>query len=99
MKNVDFYYWPNFERVLFFLPQTLDSCSIYCAFLLPYLNIITGKNLCNITTAFRYINAFADWMSVAMIAVSRCLTLTKPELGQKLFSGNYGKLIIGKSNY
>ena len=33
-------------------------------------------------------------MSVAMIAVSRCLTLTKPELGQKLFSGFYGKLVI-----
>ena len=59
------------------------------------LIVIIGKNLCNITTAFRYINAFADWMSVAMIAVSRCLTLTKPELGQKLFSGRYGKIIIG----
>ena len=50
--------------------------------------------MCQITAAFRFINAFADWMSVAMIAVSRCITLIKPELGQKLFSGLYGKMFI-----
>ena len=50
--------------------------------------------MCQITAAFRYINAFADWTSVAMIAVGRCITLIKPELGQKLFSGLYGKMCI-----
>ena len=50
--------------------------------------------MCQITAAFRFINAFADWMSVAMIAVSRCVNLTKPELGQKLFSGSCGKMFI-----
>ena len=29
-----------------------------------------------------------------MIAVSRCISLTKPDLGDKLFSGRNGKLII-----
>ena len=50
--------------------------------------------MCQIWAAFRYINAFADWTSVAMIAVGRCITLIKPELGQKLFSGLYGKMCI-----
>ena len=29
-----------------------------------------------------------------MIAVSRCVSLTSPDLGEKLFSGRNGKLII-----
>ena len=39
----------------------------------------------------------AVWLSIlfsAMIAVSRCISLTKPDLGEKLFSGRNGKLII-----
>ena len=35
---------------------------------------IDGKmnvELCYISTAFRYVNAFADWMSLGMIALSR----------------------------
>ena len=31
---------------------------------------------------------------LAMIAVSRCVSLTSPDLGEKLFSGRNGKLII-----
>ena len=75
--------------------------SLYCAINLPlyamqYLKMrwIWGPDLCYITTAFRYVNAFADWMSVAMIAVSRCISLTRPELAEKLFGGRKGKLII-----
>ena len=75
--------------------------SLYCAINLPlyamqYLKKrwIWGSDLCYITTAFRYINAFADWMSVAMIAVSRCISLVRPELAEKLFGGRNGKLII-----
>ena len=75
--------------------------SLYCAINLPlyamqYLKQrwTWGPDLCYITTAFRYINAFADWMSVAMIAVSRCVSLTRPELGEKIFGGRNGKLII-----
>ena len=75
--------------------------SLYCAINLPlyamqYLKMrwIWGPDLCYVTTAFRYVNAFADWMSVAMIAVSRCISLTRPELAEKLFGGCKGKLII-----
>ena len=39
------------------------------------------ENHLYLTTAFRYINAFADWMCVSMIAVSRCISLSKPDLG------------------
>ena len=46
------------------------------------------------TSAFRYINAFADWMCVALIAVSRCISLSKPDLGEKMFAGRNGKVII-----
>ena len=33
-------------------------------------------------------------MSVGMIAVSRCITLTRPELGNRLFTGCNGKIAI-----
>ena len=59
-----------------------------------YQRWVWGSNLCFITTAFRYINAFADWMCVSMIAVSRCITLSKPDLAEKLFGRRNGKLII-----
>lgn len=74
---------------------------LYCAISLPiyavqYLSerFTMGENMCLVATVFRYINAFADWMCVAMIALSRCISLTKPELGEKLFAGKNGKLII-----
>jgi hypothetical protein len=38
------------------------------------LNVVGGRmnvQLCFLTTAFRYVNAFADWMSLGMIALSR----------------------------
>ena len=72
---------------------------LYCAVNLPlyalqYLHQrwIWGHTLCYITTAFRYINAFADWMSVSMIAVSRCISLSKPALGERLFAGKVTKM-------
>ncbi len=33
-------------------------------------------------------------MCVAMIALSRCLSLTKPEMSEKVFGGINGRLII-----
>lgn len=74
---------------------------LYCAINLPLYAVqylqqrwIFGPTVCYLTTAFRYINAFADWMCVAMIAVSRCITMAKPDLGERLFSGRSGKLVI-----
>ena len=37
-----------------------------------------GSSLCYATAVFRYINAFGDWVSVGIIAVSRCVCLLKP---------------------
>jgi hypothetical protein len=34
-----------------------------------------NEELCYLSTAFRYVNAFADWMSLGMIALSRLNTL------------------------
>ena len=37
-----------------------------------------GDSLCYANAVFRYINAFGDWVSVGIIAVSRCVCLLKP---------------------
>ena len=39
--------------------------------------LFKNNTLCRYTTSFRYVNVFADWMSVGMIAVSRCMSLKK----------------------
>jgi len=49
---------------------------------------------CQANAAFRYINAWASFMSVAMIAVSRCATLTSPSLGKKILSGWRGLFFV-----
>ena len=53
-----------------------------------------GKKSCTVIAAFDYINSFAEWMSVAMIALSKCINLIKPKLGHKWFSGFRGILLI-----
>ena len=42
----------------------------------------------------RYFNAFADWMSVALVAASRCITVTKPKLLYKIFSVKKYRILI-----
>ena len=56
-----------------FIISLAVSDLLYCAISLPlyamqYLTKrwVLGETLCYATTAFRYINAFADWMSVGM---------------------------------
>ena len=55
---------------------------IYCSFHLPTHAVqffsqapIWGNVMCIATSSFRGITAYADWMSVGIIAVSRCLSL------------------------
>jgi len=48
------------------------------------LSGVGGKmnvELCYLSTAFRYVNAFADWMSLGMIALSRSVIFSE-NLGQ-----------------
>ncbi len=74
---------------------------LYCIVNLPFYAMtylkygwFWGSFLCKASTGIRYITAFADWMSLGMVAVSRCLCLTKPDLSHKIFSGMNGKLVI-----
>ena len=55
---------------------------IYCSIHLPTHAVqffsqvpIWGNVMCIATSSFREITAYADWMSVGIIAVSRCLSL------------------------
>ena len=42
-----------------------------------------GSSLCYANAVFRYINAFGDWVSVGIIAVSRCIFLLKPGFARR----------------
>ena len=53
-----------------------------------------GKQLCTVIGAFDYINSFAEWMSVAIVALTKCINLIKPKFGEKWFSGLRGILLI-----
>ena len=53
-----------------------------------------GQNLCTLVGALDYIISFAEWLSVAMIALTKCINLLKPKLGYKWFSGFRGILLI-----
>lgn len=74
---------------------------LYCCINLPLYSIQYlmrawpfGYDFCYVSTAIRYFNAFADWMSLALIAFSRCISLTNPKLSDRLFTGGNGKYFI-----
>lgn len=76
---------------------------IYCLISLPsyainylYGGWFWGKTSCQITAILRYVNAYAEWLSVAMIAVIRCFVLINQKLAFKLLSGikGYGILAL-----
>ena len=63
---------------------------VYCTFNLPsyaatYLSRgwPFGYTLCGISSAFIHMTAYADWISLGLIALSRCLNLTKPNAWNK----------------
>ena len=53
-----------------------------------------GEKMCTVTGAVDYINSFAEWMSVAIVALTKCINLIKPKFGYKWFSGFWGICII-----
>ena len=66
---------------------------LYCAFNLPSYaaTYLTrgwpfGYNLCGISSAFIHMNAYADWICLGLIALSRCLSLTRPTFWCKMCS-------------
>ena len=49
---------------------------------------------CVAFTTIRYINAFADWMSLGFIAVNRCLGMIRPIWTENYMTGWRGVAII-----
>lgn len=100
LHNSRFNLHRNWSTTIFIINLAVADF-LYCILNLPFYALnyfyhgwFWGKTLCITTTGFRYINAFADWMCVAMIAVSRFLTLTSPALAQRILSGWNGFFII-----
>ena len=63
-------------------------CLFYCpiaAWVLVFENGFLGPNICYATATFRYIVTFTSWMSIAMIAISRCIHVIYPCLSIRLF--------------
>ena len=53
-----------------------------------------GEEACRASVSFRYVNAFAEWMSLAFIAVSRCLGIIKPAVCEKYLAGRSGLAVM-----
>ena len=74
----------NWPTTVFILNLALADL-LYCLINLPLLALQKsghdwnlGLTFCKIIANIRYSNAYADWMSLAMIAVSRCSSVTNP---------------------
>lgn len=71
---------------------------MYCSINLPLYTIQYwngrwpfDRTACRIFAVFRYVNAFGEWMSLAVIALSRCIGLIR---NQRCFSWKQGFTII-----
>ena len=53
-----------------------------------------GFEACYVSTAFRYVVAFGDWMSVAIVAFSRYITIARSGLSDVLLSDLNGVIAI-----
>ena len=83
-----------------FILNLAFSDLLYCAINLPmyatqYLERIwpLGASLCYANAVFRYINAFSDWVSVGLIAVSRCICLLKPNWAERYLTKTNSVLV------
>ncbi len=74
---------------------------LYCAFSLPFYAVTylmqdwpLGQEMCYAFAALRHIVAYADWMFLAFIAVSRCAKLIWREKAHKYLSGRSGYAVV-----
>ena len=88
--------WP---RTIFILNLAVADL-ICCTELLPvhaYQYFSEGSllsaNFCIISACFHNFLKNAEWMSIAMIALCKCIRLVQPKLGDMIFSG-LGSIII-----
>ena len=91
----------EWDSTTLFIVNLACSDFLYCAIALPLYAIQYleqqwpfSEFTCIFFGFIRYIIAFADWMSLAFIAISRCLGLIKPKIAEKCLSGGNGFLII-----
>lgn len=75
---------------------------LYCFINLPlyclsffYKGWYWGEIACYLFVGFRHINAFAEWLSVSIIAVTRCLVVTNREVAIKILTSCKRKCMIG----
>lgn len=91
----------RYDSTTLFILNLAFSDLLYCTFNLPMYSMQffmgwwpLGHTACVVSAAIRYVNAFADWLSLGFIALSRCVSLIKPALGEKIFAGKSGFSII-----
>ena len=57
------------------------------------LKWIFGHCFCILSAAFRYVCFYSSWLSLAMIAICRCIFVINPNLSDRIFSKFKGKLV------
>lgn len=84
-----------------FILNLAFSDLLYCTFNLPLYAVQYllhewpfSERMCYAFAAFRFINAYADWLSLAFIAVSRCAGLIWNEAAERYLSGRNGFAIV-----
>ena len=55
---------------------------------------LLGPAMCYAITAVRFVVAFASWLTIALIAVNRCLTIITPRAAHEIFTGWRGKALL-----
>lgn len=53
---------------------------------------VFGRTSCSVWAVFRFWNAFSDWFSIGLVALTRCISVVNPELSRRLFHGRRGVL-------
>ena len=74
---------------------------LYCTVNMPVLALQylyhgwhRSKELCLFFGSFLVVITYAEWMFVAIIALKKCVHLIKPRLGDLIFSGVTGSMIL-----
>ena len=100
MMRVDFFFKINkgvssFIREMRIGQLQLTECLQYLGYITLYKGWFWGETVCKFIAIFDYITAGTEFLSVAMVALSKCINLIKPKLGERLFSDVAGKVCIG----
>ena len=74
---------------------------LYCTVNMPVLVLqylshgwFRSKKLCLLVGSFLFVITYAEWMFVAIIALKKCVHLIKPKLGDLIFSGVTGSIML-----